>query len=199
MSALPFQADASAYVRTFLAELSFCCKYGQKRTNEVCGEGCHYTGYLCYEVQTCPSNRLPISIRRYAQALAWVLRDKEVDIEHIRTILPYTCAHRIQWRDEEETQDHRDDVLPIHRAREAVRQVFRRYTEQSERIQTALMTANHILSGADEKPFRANTPFTWKLCAIWDKSLHVQNFRNSRSQTCDKIHFENLIGLHHPI
>ena len=158
MSALPFQADASAYVRTFLAELSFCCKYGQKRTNEVCGEGCHYTGYLCYEVQTCPSNRLPISIRRYAQALAWVLRDKEVHLEHIRTILPYTCAHRIQWRDEEETQDHRDDVLPIHRAREAVRQVFRRYTEQSERIQSALMTANHILNGADEKPIQGEHP-----------------------------------------
>ncbi|MDP6037491.1 MAG: hypothetical protein QGG64_02995, partial [Candidatus Latescibacteria bacterium] len=158
MNALPFDTDASAFVRTFLAELSFCCKYGQKRTNEVCGDGCHYTGYLCYEVQTCPSNRLPMSIRRYAQALAWVSGDREVDLEHIRVVLPYACAHRIQWRDEGEMQDRRDDVLPVHRAREAVRQVLRRYTEQSDRIQSALITANRIVDGADAQPVQGEHP-----------------------------------------
>ncbi len=158
MRALPFQSDASAFVRTFLAELSFCCKYGQKRTNEVCGEGCHYTGYLCYEVQTCPSNRLPISLRRYAQALAWVLRDTKVDLEHIHTVLPYACAHRIQWRDEGEMHDRREDVLPIHRAREAVRRVFRRYTEQSDRIQSALIAANRMVNGEDVKPVQGEHP-----------------------------------------
>ena len=158
MAALPVRPDASAFVRTFLAELSFCCKYGQKRTHEVCGEGCHYTGYLCYEVQTCPSNRLPISLRRYAQALAWLLRDSEVDLEHIRTVLPYTCAHRIQWRDEHEAQDRREDALPIHRAREAVRRVFRRYTEQSDRIQSALIAANRLVNGEDVQPVQGEHP-----------------------------------------
>lgn len=158
MAALPVRPDASAFVRTFLAELSFCCKYGQKRTHEVCGEGCHYTGYLCYEVQTCPSNRLPISLRRYAQALAWLLRDSEVDLEHIRTVLPYTCAHRIQWRDEDEARDRREDALPIHRAREAVRRVFRRYTEQSDRIQSALIAANRLVDGEDVQPVQGEHP-----------------------------------------
>ena len=142
----------------FLAELSFCCKYGQKRTHEVCGEGCHYTGYLCYEVQTCPSNRLPISLRRYAQALAWLLRDSHVDLEHIRAVLPYTCAHRIQWRDEHEARDRREDALPIHRAREAVRRVFRRYTEQSDRIQSALIAANRMVNGEDVQPVQGEHP-----------------------------------------
>ena len=32
-----------ALLRMVLAELSFCCKYGQKRSSEVCDEGCHYT------------------------------------------------------------------------------------------------------------------------------------------------------------
>ena len=158
MAALPVRSDASAFVRTFLAELSFCCKYGQKRTHEVCGEGCHYTGYLCYEVRACPSNRLPISLRRYAQALAWLSRDSEVDLEHIRTVLPYTCAHRIQWRDEHEAQDRRDDALPIHRAREAVRRVFRRYTEQSDRIQSALIAANRLVNGEDVQPVQGEHP-----------------------------------------
>lgn len=158
MEALKFDADASAFVRTFLAELSFCCKYGQKRTHEICGDGCHYTGYLCYEVATCSSNRLPISIRKYAQALAWLLGDSTVDLAHVRTVLPYVCAHRIQWRDEETSNEHREDALPIFRAREAVRRVFRRYTEQGERIQSALVTANRILKGEDVQPIEGEHP-----------------------------------------
>ncbi len=158
MSVLRFDADASAFVRTFLAELSFCCKYGQKRTNEVCGEGCHYTGYLCYAVQACPSNRLPMSIRRYAQALAWLLGDGEVDLEHVKTVLPYTCAHRILWRDDDVADEPRGDALPIYRAREAVRQVFRRYAEQSDRIRTALTTANRILKGEKTEPVQGEHP-----------------------------------------
>ena len=39
-----------------------------------------------------------------------------------------------------------------------MRQVFRRYTEQRERIQSALMTANRIVSGADEKPIQGEHP-----------------------------------------
>ena len=158
MDALTFDADASAFARTFLSELSFCCKYGQKRTHEICGDGCHYTGYLCYEVATCSSNRLPISLRRYAQALAWLLGDEQVDLSHVRTVLPYVCAHRIQWRDEETSNERREDALPIFRAREAVRRVFRRYTEQGDRIQSALVAANRILKGEDVAPVEGEHP-----------------------------------------
>lgn len=158
MEALPFDREASAFVRTFLAELSFCCKYGQKRTNEICGDGCHYTGYLCYEVATCSSNRLPMSIRRYAQALAWLLGDDTVDLAHVRAVLPYASAHRIQWRDDETSNERRDDALPIFRAREAVRRVFRRYTEQGDRIQSAMVAANRILSGEDVAPIEGEHP-----------------------------------------
>ena len=71
MTALEVDLAANTFMRMVLAEFSFCCKYGQKRSGEVCGEGCHYTGYLCYEVRNCASNRLPGAIQRYAQALAW--------------------------------------------------------------------------------------------------------------------------------
>lgn len=158
MQALAFDTDASAFIRTFLAELSFCCKYGQKRTHEVCGDGCHYTGYLCYEVATCSSNRLPISIRRYAQALAWLMGDDQVDLSHVRSILPYVCAHRIQWRDEETSNERREDAMPIFRAREAVRRVFRRYTEQGDRIRSALVAANRILKGEQVNPVEGEHP-----------------------------------------
>jgi MoxR-like ATPase len=160
-SALPFDEDASALMRTLLAELSFCCKHGQKRSNEICGEGCHYTGYLCYEVRTCPSNRFPMSVRRYAQCLAWLLGDSTVDVEHLRTVIPYAAAHRIQWRDDLDVLDEagpRTEILPIHRARQATREVYRRYREQGDRIKSALAVAYRIFDGEKLQPTEGDHP-----------------------------------------
>jgi Mg-chelatase subunit ChlI len=159
--AIPFDSDANGLMRTFLAELTFCCKFGQKRSNEVCDEGCHYKGYLSYEVRGCVSNRFPVSVRRYAQALAWLNGRKTVDVEHLRTILPYAAAHRINWRDDvtriEET-DSRTECYPIHRARDAMKQVVRRYSEQSDRIKSALGTASRIFDGEALEPVDGEHP-----------------------------------------
>lgn len=159
--ALPFDTDASALMRTFLAELTFCCKYGQKRSNEVCDEGCHYKGYLTYEVRGCVSNRFPVSVRKYAQALAWLNGRDAVDVEHLRCVLPYAAAHRVQWREDvtrvEET-DSRADCYPIYRARDAVKQVVRRYSEQSDRIKSALGTASRIFDGEMLNPVEGEHP-----------------------------------------
>lgn len=158
---LPFDTDASALMRTFLAELTFCCKFGQKRSNEVCDEGCHYKGYLSYEVRGGVSNRFPVSVRRYAQALAWLNGRDSVDIEHLRVVLPYAAAHRIQWREDvnrvEET-DSRSDCYPIHRARDAVKHVVRRYSEQSDLIKSALGTASRIFEGEALTPVEGEHP-----------------------------------------
>ena len=159
--AVPFDTDASALMRTVLAELTFCCKYGQKRSNEVCDEGCHYKGYLTYELRGCVSNRFPISVRRYAQALAWLNGCERVDVEHLRTILPYAAAHRLEWREDvsriEET-DSRTDCYPIHRARDAVKQVVRRYSEQSDQIKSALATASRVFDGEMLSPVEGEHP-----------------------------------------
>ncbi len=158
---LSFETDASALMRTYLAELTFCCKYGQKRSNEICGEGCHYTGYLGYQVKGCLSNRFPVSVRRYAQALAWLLGDSVVTVEHLRLILPYASAHRIQWRDDGDTDvEHgqRRDAYLIHRAREAVSQVVRRYSEQSARIKEALGVGGRAFDGEAVEPLEGEHP-----------------------------------------
>ena len=91
MEDLAYDLDASAFTRMVLAEFSFCDHYGQKGSVENCEEGCHYTGYLCHEVKNCASNRLPTSITQYAQALAWLLQDSEMDIEHIKSVIPVSC------------------------------------------------------------------------------------------------------------
>jgi hypothetical protein len=158
---LVFSQEASAFARTALAEFSFCCLYGQKRSNEECPEGCHYTGYLCYQVQNCASNRLPISLRRYAQALAWFLNSQRVEAEHVRWLLPFIVAHRTQWRESYvagREREVRRDPLSLHLAKQAVAESWRRFVEQREEIMNALATAARIMAGEKLTPLAGDHP-----------------------------------------
>jgi hypothetical protein len=161
MESVDLDLDASAFTRMVLAELSFCERYGQKRVIETCEEGCHYTGYLCHQIKNCASNRLPSSIKQYAQGLAWLLEDSQIDIEHIKAIIPYTLAHRIQWNEEVLSQKERakrDDPFPIFLAKEAVKTVSQRYREQSEHLKDALAIGSKIFQGGDWEPLEGDHP-----------------------------------------
>lgn len=161
MQELPLDLDANAFLRTVIAELSFCYKYGQKRSDEHCEEGCHYTGFLCYHIKNCISNRFPISVRTYSQSLAWLIGDEAVGIEHIKAVLPYTLAHRLQWKEDYIAQkqgDTRRDPFQIYIAKEMVNEIYRRYNEQSRQIKNALALAYQALSGKDLEPIEGDHP-----------------------------------------
>ncbi len=161
LAGIEFSAEASAFTRTALTELSFCCTYGQKRSNEECPEGCHYSGYLCYQVRNCASNRLPTSLRRYAQALAWLLSSAQVEAEHVRCVLPFVLAHRVQWRDtyvSAREREARRDPLPLHLAKQAVADIWHRFSEQREQILGALAQAARILAGEDLQALEGDHP-----------------------------------------
>ncbi len=158
---IEFSLDASAFTRTVLAELAFCYYHGQKRSVENCIEGCHYTGYFCHDIKNCASNRLPMSIRSYSQVLAWFLEEEEVDIEHVKKVIPYTMAHRIQWTDEylaRMEKSRRNDPFMIFLAKEAVKGILRRYDEQRDRIKEALGVGYRILRGEDLEPLDGDHP-----------------------------------------
>jgi MoxR-like ATPase len=161
MERLNMDLDASAFTRMLLAEFSFCERYGQKRVLENCEEGCHYTGYFCHEIKNCASNRLPTSIKQYAQGLAWLLEDSEIDIEHVKSVIPYTLAHRVQWKDEvlsRKERSKRDDPFPIFLAKEAVKTVSQRYREQSEHLKDALAIGSKIFQGEPLEPMEGDHP-----------------------------------------
>jgi len=158
---LEFDMDAGAFTIMLIAELSFCYKYGQKRSDEGCDEGCHYTGYLCHDVKNCASNRLPSSIKKYSQAIAWLLGNSNIDIEIVRAIIPYTIAHRIQWKEDfisKREKNRRADSLQIYLAKEAVDEVFHRYGEQKENIKHAFSVGFRILNGEDLEPIEGDHP-----------------------------------------
>jgi len=161
MDGIPFDLDANAFLRMILAELSFCHRYGQKRSHEGCQEGCHFTGYLCGAVRNCISNRFPITVRNFSQALAWFLGDEKVDLEHLLAVLPYTLAHRLQWKDEATAQrekESRADPLAIYMAKQAVKEMHRRYMEQGPLVKNALAVACRILEGEALEPIVGDHP-----------------------------------------
>jgi len=161
MEHVELDQDASAFTRMLLSEISFCERYGQKRVVEDCEEGCHYTGYLCHEVKNCASNRLPTSIKEYAQGLAWLLGDSEIDIEHVISIVPYTLAHRVQWKDgvlSLKARAKRDDPVPIFLAKEAVKAVSQRYREQGDHVKDALGIGSKIFQGEPLEPLEGDHP-----------------------------------------
>jgi hypothetical protein len=161
MMEIDFDLDTNAFVRMTLAELSFCHKYGQKRSVEACEEGCHYTGYLCHHIKNCASNRLPISIRNYAQALAWLLEDDGVDLEHARLAIPFTLAHRVQWKDSylsKKEGEGRNDPFQIYLAKEATEEIFQRYNEQREYLLEALAVGYRSFTGEEVTPLEGDHP-----------------------------------------
>ncbi|MDY6972518.1 MAG: AAA family ATPase [Thermodesulfobacteriota bacterium] len=161
MQELSLDLDANAFLRSVIAELCFCHKYRQKRSDEFCEEGCHYTGFSCYHIKNCISNRFPTSIRTYSQSLAWLTGDKVVGMEHIKASLPYTLAHRVLWKEDYIAQkqgDIRSDPLQIHMAKETVNEIYRRYNEQSDHIKNSLALGHQVLSGKDTCPIEGDHP-----------------------------------------
>lgn len=161
MEGLELDLDASAFTRMVLAELSFCDRYGQKRIVENCEEGCHYTGYLCRQIKNCASNRLPASIKLFAQGLAWLFGDSEIDIEHVKAVMPFTFSHRIQWKDEiisQKERAKRDDPFQIFLAKEAVKTVAQRYREQSDHLKDAFSLGSKIFQGESLEPLEGDHP-----------------------------------------
>ncbi len=161
ISAIDLDQDANAYARMLLAELSFCDRHGQKRSSESCEEGCHYTGYICHRLRNCASNRLPVSLSNYAKALAWFTDVPEVGIEQMRAVGPYCLAHRARWTEAHLSlmqKDRRSDPLQIHMAREAINEVYQRYSEQAEHVKTALANAYRIFQGEPLEPLAGDHP-----------------------------------------
>lgn len=73
------------------------CQYSTVKEFSRC-QGCHYCNYICSDLYSI-SNRAEQSLIKYSKALAWLLKEKEVNLEHLLVILPYTLWHRVSISD----------------------------------------------------------------------------------------------------
>ena len=108
-----------------------------------------------------------MSVRNFSQTLAWLLGDETVDLQHIKAVLPFTLAHRLQWKEEavaRRDKEFRDDPIDIHVAKEAVKEMHRRYMEQAQQVRNALALAFRIAEGEALDPVRGDHPIFWEIC-----------------------------------
>ena len=76
-------------------------------------------------------------------------------------VLPYALAHRIQWKERtlaQSDKEARDDPLAIYMAKKAVKEMHRRYMEQSSQVKDALSIACRIAEGEKAEPIRGDHP-----------------------------------------
>jgi hypothetical protein len=107
--------------------------------------------------------------------------DKEVNVEHLKTVMPYTLAHRLQWRDEyiSQKQSHaRRDSSQIYVAKETVNEIFRRYNEQNNQIKSALAVAYHNLSGNRVEPVQGDHPIYEEIKRDIEEGLSAAHLLN---------------------
>jgi hypothetical protein len=107
-----------------------------------------------------------LSVRGFSQTLAWLLGDEKVGLEHLMAVLPFTLAHRIQWKESSLNQrqkEIRGDPLPVYMAKEAVKVVHRRYMEQGSNFKNALSAASRIVEGEEVDPIEGDHPIYWEI------------------------------------
>jgi hypothetical protein len=161
MASLPLSEDADCFIRALIAELSFCALFGQKRTGQACPGECRFKGYLCSRVKGCVSNRLPGSIRRYGQGLAWLFGSREAGLEDVAAVAPYALAHRVEWQEDaiaEEEAEQREDALIIHLAKASIEQVLERFREAADLLVEGLARACDILETGKGEPVEGDHP-----------------------------------------
>lgn len=78
------------------------CHYTLQKDFSRC-DGCHYQNYVCSDLYGI-SNRAERSMFRYAQALAWMVAEKEATLEHVLAVLPYVVWHRSPLSDKKQSE-----------------------------------------------------------------------------------------------
>lgn len=138
--------DATTYLSFLIAELNQHPKYGQKRSNDPVSneEG----AYLFNLLEGAGSAREDKSLVRYTQSVAWLLGQKEANLEHLLTIAPYALWHRARTGKETLDKlrgDKRSDPLELYAMKLLLGEgtnelpgVKKRFLESRENYQTVM-------------------------------------------------------------
>jgi MoxR-like ATPase len=145
--------DAEQYFAFLVTEMNSSQKYGQKRSIDD-PEGDKQNGmYLNTTFVGSGSRREEKSIVRYSKSLAWLQKEKEVNLDHISQVAPYVLWHRIKWTPETEQafrDSDRTDTLDLHIAKILLQEgtqeipgVKKRYIESQANYQKVIDLSGH--------------------------------------------------------
>lgn len=100
---VPLSRDAMRFMGFVTSALNFCAKEGQKRggrfgdeggDHRECPQDCKFFNSPCSWALGGGSRRQERDIVQTARALAWLLGDGQVELEHLRAVAPFCLWHR---------------------------------------------------------------------------------------------------------
>lgn len=109
------------------------CQYSSIKDFSRC-HGCHYYNFLCSDLYSL-SNRAEQSLLKYAKAIAWLRKEKEINLEQLITTLPYVLWHRVIISDRkisEIRQIEKNTSDNFHAIKELVSEVRKRWDEHRD-------------------------------------------------------------------
>jgi len=139
--AIPFTNDANYFLWTFACEINFNYRYGKKRRQDPLSEESHDKNYAGVHVKNSFSPRPQTAAETYARGLAWILGHDKVELDHVRYVLPFITAHKLQFT--KDFRDHcaknlRTDCEDLHVAKELVKIVHGNYEKSIKPLRNVI-------------------------------------------------------------
>lgn len=109
------------------------CQYSTIKDFSRC-HGCHYSNFLCSDLYSI-SNRAEQSLFKYTKAIAWLVKEKEINLEQLITTLPYILWHRVNISDRkisEVRQIEKNTSDNFHAITELMSEVRKRWDEHRD-------------------------------------------------------------------
>lgn len=159
---IPFTNDANYFLWTLVSEINFSQKYGKKRARDPISDDTHDKKYAGVYVKNSLSPRPQMAARLYSQGLAWILGDNEVKVDHMRYILPYVTAHKLNFHDDFKgsplVTGSRDDYEDLHLAKMLVKDVNGRYEDKNNTLKNmiAKLQKGKIVRVSGTKKFKVD-------------------------------------------
>ncbi len=132
LSAIAFEDDAALYIDYLSSELEFCI-YHDKPEHATC-QKCHWKDFLCSRMGKI-GGRLELSVVKYARAVAWLMGEDKVTLEHVKIIFPYALWHRAEFQEnimQEFADEPRENTLKLHIARKIVEDKTPKFIETKD-------------------------------------------------------------------
>jgi len=129
---MKFHNEANYLLWAFQAEINYNDQYGFKRSADKISPATHDKNYAGINVTRSFSARPQIAARLYSKAIAWLLGDKEVQLDHVRYVLPYVSAHRLGFTSDYRNKhgnENRTDYEDLHLAKQLVADVYKTYQQ----------------------------------------------------------------------
>ncbi len=115
--AVKFSLEAELFSDYLISETSSCYQFGEKRSNQLCPEGCHYSSYACNKTKGALTIRSSRALEKFSKAYAYLSGKDVVETDDVMTVFPFISWHKLSPKRDflaSIIDAKREDTLDLH-------------------------------------------------------------------------------------